>query len=128
MLKVKSHNTYPTTEMLVGDILDDVKQKIDVSVVVQGDITKPIIKAMMNIDDDIDIQLLDYNDFDYGGEYYVSVTWHDNIPELWVEKAWSDETKRYLGSESDFYYVASDVNTDMYKCLDGLGTVFSVEE
>ena len=128
MLKVKSHNTYPTTEMLVGDILDDVKQKIDVSVVVQGDIAKPIIKAMMNIDDDIDIQLLDYNDFDYGGEYYVSVTWHDNSPELWVEKAWSDETKRYLGSESDFYYVASDVNTDMYKCLDGLGTVFSVEE
>lgn len=127
MLKVKSHNTYSTTEMLVGDILDDVKQKIDVSVVVQGDIAKPIIKAMMNIDD-IDIQLLDYNDFDYGGEYYVSVTWHDNIPELWVEKAWSDETKRYLGSESDFYYVASDVNTDMYKCLDGLGTVFSVEE
>lgn len=131
MLKIKSHNTYPTTEMLVGDILNDVKQKIDVSVVVQGDIAKPIIKAMMNIDD-IDIQLLDYNldynDFDYGGEYYVSVTWHDNIPELWVEKAWSDETKRYLDSESDFYYIASDISTDMYNYLDGLGTVFSVEE
>ena len=127
MLKIKSHNTYPTTEMLVGDILNDVKQKINVSIVAQGDIVKPIIKAMMNIDD-IDIQLLDYGDFGYGVEYYVGVTWHDNIPELWVEKAWSDETKRYLGDKSDFYYIASDVNTDMYKCLNGLGTVFSVEE
>lgn len=127
MLKIKFHNTYPATEMLVGDILDDVKQKIDVSVVVQGDIAKPIIKAMMNIDD-IDIQLLDYNDFDYCGEYYIGVSWRDNIPELWVQKAWSDETKRYLGNESDFYYVASDISTDMYNYLDGLGTVFSVEE
>ena len=66
MLKVKSHNTYLTTEMLIGDILNDVKHKLNVSVVVQEDIVKPIIKAMMNIDD-IDIQLLDYNDFDYGG-------------------------------------------------------------
>lgn len=127
MLKIKSHNTYPTTEMLVGDILDDVKQKINVSIVVQGDIAKPIIKAMMNIDD-IDIQFLDYNDFDYYGEYYIDVSWHDNIPELWVQKAWSDETKIYLDSEADFYYIASDISTDMYNYLDGLGTVFSVEE
>nr|DAH62396.1 MAG TPA: hypothetical protein [Caudoviricetes sp.] len=127
MLKVKSHNTYPTTEMLVGDILDDVKRKPNVSVVVQGDIVKPIIKAMMNIDD-IDIQLLDYDFYDYGGEYYIDVIWHDNIPELWVEKAWNDETSRYLGSESDFYYVASDISTKMYNYLDGLGTVFSIEE
>lgn len=60
MLKVKSHNTYLTTEMLIGDIINDVKRKLNVSVVVQGDIVKPIIKAMMNIDD-IDIQLLDYD-------------------------------------------------------------------
>lgn len=127
MLKIKSHNTYPTTEMLVGDILNDVKCKLNVSVVAQGDIVKPIIKAMMNIDD-IDIQLLDYDFYDYGGEYYIDVIWHDNIPELWVEKAWNDETSRYLGSESDFYYVASDISTKMYNYLDGLGTVFSIEE
>ena len=127
MLKVKSHNTYLTTEMLIGDILDDVKHKINVSVLAQGDIVKPIIKAMMNVDD-IDIQLLDYNDFDYCGEYYIDVSWHDNIPELWVEKAWSDETKRYLGGEADFYYVASDIDTDIYEYLNGLGTVFSIEE
>lgn len=127
MLKVKSHNTYLTTEMLIGDILDNVKRKINVSVVVQGDIAKPIIKAMMNIDD-IDIQLLDYDFYDYGSEYYIDVIWHDNIPELWVEKAWDDEISRYLGGEADFYYVASDTSTDMYKYLDGLGTVFSIEE
>lgn len=127
MLKVKSHNTYLTTEMLIGDILNDVKHKLNVSVVVQEDIVKPIIKAMMNIDD-IDIQLLDYDFYDYGGEYYIDVIWHDNIPELWVEKAWNDETKRYLGGEADFYYVASDINTNMYNYLDGLGTVFSIEE
>lgn len=127
MLKIKSHNTYPTTEMLVGDILNDVKCKLNVSVVAQGDIVKPIIKAMMNIDD-IDIQLLDYDFYDYGGEYYIDIVWHDNIPELWVEKAWNDETSRYLGSESDFYYVASDISTKMYNYLDGLGTVFSIEE
>ena len=61
-------------------------------------------------------------------EYYIDVIWHDNIPELWVEKAWNDETKRYLGGEADFYYVASDINTNMYNYLDGLGTVFSIEE
>lgn len=129
MLRIKSHNTYLTTEMLIGDILDDVKHKINVSVVAQGDIVKPIIKAMMNVDD-IDIQFLDYNDqlLDYFGEYYIDVSWHDNIPELWVEKAWSDEMKIYLNSEADFYYVASDISTDMYNYLDGLGTVFSVEE
>jgi hypothetical protein len=127
MLKVKSHNTYPTTEMLVGDILDDVKRKINVSVIAQGDIVKPIIKAMMNIDD-IDIQLLDYDFYDYGGEYYIDIVWNNNIPELWVEKAWNDETKRYLGGEADFYYVASDISTNMYNYLDGLGTVFSIEE
>lgn len=127
MLKVKSHNTYLTTEMLIGDIINDVKLKLNVSVVVQGDIVKPIIKAMMNIDD-IDIQLLDYDFYDYGGEYYIDVIWHDNIPELWVEKAWNDETKRYLGGEADFYYVASDISTNMYNYLDGLGTVFSIEE
>ena len=127
MLKVKSHNTYLTTEMLIGDIINDVKRKLNVSVVVQGDIVKPIIKAMMNIDD-IDIQLLDYDFYDYGGEYYIDVIQHDNIPELWVEKAWNDETKRYLGGEADFYYVASDISTNMYNYLDGLGTVFSIEE
>lgn len=126
MLKVKSHNTYLMLESLLSDILNDVKRKLNVSVVVQGDITKPIIKAMMNIDD-IDIQLLDYDFYDYGSEYYIDVSWHDNIPELWVEKAWSDETKRYLGGEADFYYVASDISTDMYKYLDGLGTVFSID-
>lgn len=112
--------------MLIGDILDDVKRKINASVVAQGDIVKPIIKAMMNVDD-IDIQLLDY-DFDYCGEYYISVSWHDNIPELCVEKAWSDEIERYLSDGADFYYVVSDISTDMYNYLDGLGTVFSVEE
>ena len=125
MLKIKSHNTYLTTEMLIGDILADVKRKINVSVVAQGDIVKPIIKAMMNVDD-IDIQLLDYNDFDYCGEYYIDVSWHDNIPELWVEKAWSDEIERYLSDDADFYYVASDISTDMYEYLNGLGTVFSI--
>jgi hypothetical protein len=127
MLKIKSHNTYPTTEMLVGDILNDVKCKLNVSVVAQGDIVKPIIKAMMNIDD-IDIQLLDYDFYDYGGEYYIDIVWNNNIPELWVEKAWDDEISRYLGGEADFYYVASDISTDMYNYLDGLGTVFSVEK
>ena len=127
MLKVKSHNTYLMLESLISDILNDVKRKLNVSVVVQGDIVKPIIKAMMNFDD-IDIQLLDYDFYDYGGEYYIDVIWHDNIPELWVEKAWNDETSRYLGSESDFYYVASDISTKMYNYLDGLGTVFSIEE
>ena len=127
MLKVKSHNTYLMLESLISDILNDVQRKLNVSVVVQGDITKPIIKAMMNIDD-IDIQLLDYDFYDYGSEYYIDVIWHDNIPELWVEKAWNDETKRYLGGEADFYYVAFDTSTDMYKYLDGLGTVFSIEE
>lgn len=127
MLKIKSRNTYIMLESLISDILDDVKRKINVSVVVQGDIAKSIIKAMMNIDN-IDIQLLNYNDFDYGGEYYISVSWHDNIPELWVEKAWDDEISRYLGGEADFYYVASDTSTDMYNYLDGLGTIFSIEE
>lgn len=127
MLKVKSHNTYPTTEMLVGDILNDVKQKINVFIVAQGDIVKPIIKAMMNIDD-IDIQLLDYDNIDYCGEYYIVVDCFDKIPTLWVEKAFSDKSERYYASEADFYYVASDISTDMYNYLDGLGTVFSVEE
>lgn len=126
MLKVKSHNTYLMLESLISDILNDVKRKLNVSVVAQGDIVKPIIKTMMNIDD-IDIQLLDYDFYDYGGEYYIDVVWDNNIPELWVEKAWDDEISRYLGSESDFYYVASDTSTDMYKYLDGLGTVFSID-
>lgn len=127
MLKVKSHNTYLMLESLISDILNDAKRKLNVSVVAQGDIVKPIIKAMMNIDD-IDIQLLDYDFYDYGCEYYIDVIWHDNIPELWVEKAWNDEISRYLGSESDFYYVASDISTKIYNYLDGLGTVFSIEE
>lgn len=127
MLKIKSHNTYPTTEMLVGDILDDIKQKINVSIVAQGDIVKPIIKAMMNIDD-IDIQLLDYDAIDYYGEYYIVADCFDKIPTLWVEKAFNDKSERYYASEADFYYVASDISTDMYKYLNGLGTVFSIEE
>lgn len=127
MLKVKSHNTYLTTEMLIGDILDNVKQKINVNVVAQGDIVKPIIKAMMNIDD-IDIQLLDYDAIDYCGEYYIVVDCFDKIPTLWVEKAFQDKSGRYYVSEADFYYVASDIDTDMYEYLDGLGTVFSIEE
>lgn len=127
MLKIKSRNTYIMLESLISDILDDVKRKINVSVVAQGDIVKPIIKAMMNIDN-IDIQLLNYNDFDYGGEYYISVSWHDNIPEFWVEKAWSDKIEKYLSDEADFYYVDSDISTDMYNYLNGLGTVFSIEE
>ena len=127
MLKIKSNNTYPATEMLIGDILDDVEQKINVCIVAQGDIVKPIIKAMMNIDD-IDIQLLDYDDIDYCGEYYIVVDCFDKIPTLWVEKAFSDKSGRYYTSEADFYYVTSDIDTDMYEYLNGLGTVFSIEE
>lgn len=127
MLKIKSHKTYPTMETLTFDIVNTIKNKIDTSIVVTNDMVTPIIKAIMNIDN-IDISLIDYDNVDYSGEYYIDVVWLDDIPTLFVEKAWNEKCESFVESEAEFHYVASDVDKDIYKCLHGIGEVFTIED
>lgn len=127
MLKIKSHKTYPTMETLTFDIVDTIKNKIDTSIVVTNDMVTPIIKAIMNIDN-IDVSLIDYDNIDYLGEYYIDVIWLDDVPILFVKKAWNEKRESFVESEAEFYFVASDVDKDIYKCLHGIGEVFTIED
>lgn len=128
MLKINAHNTYPTTETLVFDILDVVKHKIDTCVVVNNDMAKPIIKALISIDN-IDIQLLNFDDFDYYGEYYITVSWIDDEASLWVEKAYDDNSGEFFCSENNYFFVSTEcVDEKIQNYLDGAGTVFTIEK
>lgn len=128
MLKINSHNIYPTIETLVFDILDVIKHKIDTCVVVDNDMAKPIIKAFMNIDN-IDIQLIDYDDIDYYGEYYVIVDWVDDKASLWVEKAHNDSSDKFFYNENNYFFVSTEnVDEKIQNYLKGAGTVFTIEK
>lgn len=127
-MKVASYTTYPTIETLVFYILDVVKHKIDICVVVDNDMAKPIIKAFMNIDN-INIQLLDYDDVDYYGEYYVIVNWVDDKASLWVEKAHNDSSGKFFYNENNYFFVSTEnVDDEIYNYLEGAGTVFTIEK
>lgn len=127
-MKVASYTTYPTIETLVFDILDVVKHKIDICVVVDNDMAKPIIKAFMNIDN-INIQLLDYDDVDYYGEYYVIVNWVDDKASLWVEKAHNDSSGKFFYNENNYFFVSTEnVDDEIYNYLEGAGTMFTIEK
>lgn len=114
-------------ETLTFDIIDTIKNKVNTSIVVMNDMVVPIIKAIININN-IDISLIDFDNIDYLGEYYIDVTWNDDTPMLFVGKAWNEEHEKYFYSEADFYYVASDVNKDIYEYLRGIGEVFTIED
>lgn len=127
MLKIKSHKTYPTVETLTFEIADTIKNKIDTSIVVMNDMVKPIIKAIMNIDN-VDISLIDYDNIDYLGEYYIDVVWLYDVPSLFIEKAYNEKRESFVESEAEFYFVVSDVDKDIYKCLHGIGEIFTIED
>lgn len=127
MLKIKSHKTYPTMETFAFDIVDTIKNKIDTSIVVTNDMVISIIKAIMNIDN-VDVSLIDYDNIDYLGEYYIGVVWLGDVPTLFVEKAWNEKRESFVESEAEFYFVASDVDKDIYKCLHGIGEIFTIED
>ncbi len=128
MLKINSHNTYPTIETLVFDVFDIVKHKIDTCIVVNNDMAKPIIKAFMNIDN-IDIPFISFDDVDYYGEYYITVSWIDNEASLWVEKAYNDNSGKFFYNENNYFFVSTEnVDDEIYKYLNGAGTVFTIEK
>lgn len=92
-----------------------------------NDMVKPIVKEIININN-IDISLIDYDNIDYLGEYYIDVVWLNDVPTLFVEKAWNEKRESFFENEAEFYYVASDVDEDIYKCLHGIGEVFTIED
>lgn len=128
MLKINSHNTYPTIETLAFDVLDIVKHKIDTCIVVNNDMAKPIIKAFMNIDN-IDIPFISFDDVDYYGEYYITVSWINNEASLWVEKAYNEGSGKFFYNENNYFFVSTEnVDDEIYKYLNGAGTVFTIEK
>lgn len=98
----------------MNDIESDYNMGLVVTIVAKGDIVADIIKCCMMFDN-IELGIINYNSFDYIGEYYIGV----GSTGLFCDPCWhyDDETgedKCYM-DECDIAYFINDIDEDVVK-------------
>ena len=99
---------------LMADIESDYNMGLEVDIIAKGSIVADIIKCCMMFDD-IEVGVLNYDSFDYSGEYYIGV----GETGLFCEPCWhtdKDTGKEicYM-TECDIAYFINDVDEEVVR-------------
>ena len=99
---------------LMNDIESDYNMGLEIDIVAKGDIVADIIKCCMVLDD-IELGVINYDSFDYVGEYYIGV----GTAGLFCEPCWHKDknTGEYecFMSECDIAYFINDIDEEVVR-------------
>ena len=112
---------YDDVNSLVADILDNLnignEDYITCTTIVSGDMAEDLFCALMKLDVNgfsFKPVLLDFDNYDYGKEYYITV---NNQGEIFVERAWHETNQwheeGYFYDESDTTFLCNDCSKEI---------------